>query len=159
MIELDTKGFQEMIDTLDNMGKDGDNIFKKALNEGISIVQKAIQRRAPVYEGKPKKGVVPRLLKENILIGKVRKSARGVYSQVCGPTKGDISRVYYGEFFEHGWKPHGDGKTTKLSSVEYGTSENHAQPFIRPGFDESKESAYTKLESIIMNGIEESFKK
>jgi HK97 gp10 family phage protein len=147
MIELDTKGFQEMIDTLDNMGKDGETIFKRALDEGIKIVQKAIQRRAPVYKGPAKsyiksmKSIIPGLLKANILIGKVRKFANGVYSQVCGPTKGDIRQVYYGKF------------------SEWGSSHEPAKPWMRPGFDESKDEAYGKVESVIMDGIDNTFKK
>lgn len=170
MIELDTKGFQEMIDALDNMGKDGETIFKRALDEGIKIVQKAIQRHTPVYKGPAKKGVEPGLLKANILIGKVRRLADGVYSQVVGPTKGDISKVFYGKFLEYGWKSLKKGETVasrhrvnakarKMQSIEYGSSEIHAQPFMRPGFDESKDEAYAKVEKIIMDGIEQSYKK
>ena len=136
MIEFDTKGFQEMINTLDNMGKAGENIFKKALDEGAKPVLSAMKRK--VYQilhrrtGK---------LQDNIKIGKVRKLRDGTYSQVIGILKGDISSVYYGKF------------------SEYGSSHEPARPWQRPAFDESKDKAYAKIEQELTNGIDNAFKK
>jgi HK97 gp10 family phage protein len=127
MIELDTKDFQKMIDTLDNMGKDGDNIFTKAINEGIKPIIDALFRRVPVLTGK---------LRDSINIGKVRRSRSGTYSQIAGP-RGE----WYGNF------------------SEFGTSKEPARPWLRPAFDESKENAYQRVEKVIMDGIEQSFKK
>ncbi|MDD5006655.1 MAG: HK97 gp10 family phage protein [Candidatus Omnitrophica bacterium] len=136
MIEFDTKGFQEMINTLDNMGKAGENIFKKALDEGAKPVLNAMKRK--VYQ------VLHRRtgeLQDNIKIGKVRKLRDGTYSQVIGILKGDISSVYYGKF------------------SEYGSSHEPARPWQRPAFDESKDKAYAKIEQELTNGIDNAFKK
>jgi len=131
-IELDLLGFQEMIDTLDSMGEEGEKIFKNSLNEGAKPVKAAMERRAPVRTG---------LLKVNIKIGSVRKLKNGIYTQVIGPGKGDISKVFYGKF------------------TEYGTSKQPAKPWMRPAFDESQDEAYRIIEQIIQDGIEQSFNK
>jgi HK97 gp10 family phage protein len=126
MIELDTKGFQEMIDTLEKMDKEGEGIIKKALNEGIKPVINALKRRAPVLTGK---------LCDSINIGKIRKGKSGTYSQITGP-RGE----WYGRF------------------SEFGTSKEPAHPWLRPAFDESQEEAYTKIETVMFEGIENAFK-
>jgi len=136
MIELDTKGFQEMIDTLDNMGKDGENIFKKSLDEGAKPVLSAMKRK--VYSILHRRSGE---LQRNIKIGKVRKLKDGVYSQVIGILKGDISSVFYGKF------------------SEYGSSHEPARPWQRPAFDESKDEAYQKIEQELADGIDNAFKK
>ena len=135
MIELDTKGFQEMIDTLDNMGKEGEGIFKKALDEGADVVLKTMKRK--VYQVLHRRSGD---LEENIKTGKVRKLRNGVYSQVIGPAKGDITKAYYGKF------------------SEYGSSHEPARPWMRPAFDESKEEAFQKIEQVMSDGIENAFK-
>lgn len=131
-IEIDSSGFQEMIDALDNMGKDGDKIIKEALKEGAKPILEAMKRRVPVKTGK---------LKQNIKTGTVRKGRNGSWSQVIGPAKGDISVAYYGKF------------------SEYGTSKQPARPWMRPAFDESQDKAYQTMETIIQDGIERSFNK
>lgn len=91
MIELDTKAFQSMIDTLDNMGKDGEKIFIQALDDGAAVILPVMKRK--VYQ------VLHRRtgnLYENIKTGKVRRLKSGVYSQIVGISKGDISKAYYG---------------------------------------------------------------
>ena len=136
MIELDTSGFQEMINTLDKMGDDGEKTFKQALNEGADIVVDAMKRK--IYQvlhrrsGEGQKGIKR---------GKVRKQKDGIYTQVAGITKGDISKVFY------------------LKFSEWGSSHEPAKPWMRPAIDESEETAYQKMETVIMGGIENSFKK
>jgi HK97 gp10 family phage protein len=136
MIELNTIGFQEMIDTLDNMGKDGESIFKKALDNGADVVLPAMKRK--VYSVLHRRSGE---LQKNIKIGKVRKLKNGVYSQIIGISKGDITKAYYGKF------------------SEYGSIHEPARPWMRPAFDESKETAYQRIEETITNGINQSFKK
>jgi HK97 gp10 family phage protein len=136
MIELDTKGFQEMINTLDNMGEVGESIIKKALDEGAKPVLNAMRRK--VYSILHRRSGD---LQIKIKIGKVRKLKDGVYSQVIGILKGDISSVYYGKF------------------SEYGSSHEPARPWQRPAFDESKDEAYQKIEQELTDGIENVFKK
>ncbi|MFA5305986.1 MAG: HK97-gp10 family putative phage morphogenesis protein [Candidatus Babeliales bacterium] len=136
MIELETDGFQEMIDALDNMGKEGETVFKKALNEGAKPVLDAMKRK--VYSVLHKRTGE---LQRNIKIGTVRKLKSGVYSQIVGISKGDITKAFYGKF------------------SEYGSSHEPARPWIRPAFDESKDEAYQKIEEVVFNGIESAFKK
>ncbi len=136
MIGLDTKGFQEMIDTLDNMGEEGETIFKKALDSGAAIILSSMKRK--VYQILHRRTGA---LQDNIKVGKVRKLKNGVYSQVIGPAKGDITKAYYGKF------------------SEYGTSREPARPWMRTAFDESKESAYQKIEQELTGGIYNAFKK
>ena len=136
MIELDMKAFQNMVNTLDNMGKDGEKVFIQALDAGASVILPVMKRR--VYQ------VLHRRtgnLYENIKTGKVRKLKSGVYSQIVGISKGDISKAYYGKF------------------SEYGSSHEPARPWIRPAFDESKDEAYQRIESTIADGVEKSFRK
>jgi HK97 gp10 family phage protein len=135
MIELETKGFQEMIDTLEKMDKAGENIFKKALNEGAKPVLKAMKNK--VYSILHKRSGE---LQNNIKMGTVRKGKSGTYSQIVGVSKGDISKAYYGKF------------------SEYGSSHEPARPWIRPAFDESKEEAYQIIEQVMSDGIENAFK-
>lgn len=136
MIELDTKAFQQMIDALDSMGKDGEKIFTEALDNGAAVILPVMKRK--VYQ------VLHRRtgnLYENIKTGKVRKLKNGVYSQIVGISKGDISKAYYGKF------------------SEWGSSHEPARPWIRPAFDESKDEAYQRIKSTIMDGVEKSFRK
>ncbi len=140
-IQFDLSGFQEMIDTLDSMGKEGEKLFKKALDEGAKPVLEAMKRKAPIYSGPPKKGITPGLLRDNIKVGQVRKNKDGVFSQVVGPGKGDISKVFYGKF------------------SEYGTSSEPAKPWMRPAFDESQGEAYNIIENTLQEGIEQAFNK
>lgn len=124
-----------MIDTLDNMDKKGEAIFKESLDLGAGIVLAAMKRK--VYSVLHRRSGD---LQKNIKMGKVRKSKSGTYSQVVGPAKGDITKSFYGKF------------------SEYGSSHEPARPWMRPAFDESKEEAYQKIEQIISNGIENAFK-
>lgn len=133
-ISLDLKGFQEMIDTLDRMDKDGEKIAKAGLDAGADIILKTMKRK--VYQVLHRRSGE---LQKNIKIGKVRKTS-GYYSQVVGPGKGDITKSYYGKF------------------SEYGTSREPARSWMRPAFDESKEEAYQKTEQIISDGIDQSFR-
>ena len=136
MIKLDTKGFQEMIDTLDDMEEEGIKVFKQALNDGAAIVLPVMRRK--VYEVLHKRSGE---LQKNIKKGRVRKLKNGVYSQIIGISKGDVTKAYYGKF------------------SEYGTVHEPARPWIRPAFDESKEAAYQKIESVLVTGIRQSFTK
>jgi len=134
-IDFDTSGFQTMIDSLDNLGKAGEKIFKEALDEGAKVIHVKMQDK--VYQVLRRKTGA---LQDNIKIGKVRKGKDGVWSQVIGPGKGDISEAFYGKF------------------SEYGSSHEKAKPWMRPAFDESAGEAYRKIETIIQDGMERSFK-
>ena len=133
-ISLDLKGFQEMIDTLDRMDKEGENIFKRSLNKGAIPVLKTMKNK--VYSILHKRSGE---LQKNIKIGTVRKGKSGSYSQIVGISKGDITAAYYGKF------------------SEYGSSHEPARPWIRPSFDESKEEAFQIIEQVMSDGIENAF--
>jgi HK97 gp10 family phage protein len=136
VIKLETKGFQELIDTLDDMDEEGIKVFKQALNDGAAVVLPVMRRK--VYEVLRKRSGD---LQKNIKKGTVRKLKNGGYSQIIGISKGDVSVAYYGKF------------------SEYGTVHEPARPWIRPAFDESKEEAYQKIESTLVSGIKQSFMK
>lgn len=140
-IDLDLSGFQEMLDTLNIMTEEASKIITKALNEGIKPVKSAVERHAPVYAGPDKKGTIKGLLKANIKVGKVKRSKGGVYSQVVGTGRDDISKVFYGKF------------------SEYGSKHEIAKPWMRPAYDESKDEAYRIIETVIQDGIQQSFDK
>jgi HK97 gp10 family phage protein len=131
-VALEITGFQEMIDALDAMGKEGDRVFKEALDEGVKPILSAMQRRAPTKTG---------FLKVNIKVGTVKKNKNGVWSQVVGPAKGDITAAYYGKF------------------SEYGSVHEPARPWMRPAFDESKDKAYKIIETKIQDGLDRAFNK
>ena len=134
MVELDIKGFQEMIDTLEKMDKAGEGIIKQALNEGAKPVLVAMKNK--VYSILHKRSGE---LQKNIKTGTVRKGKDGTYSQIVGVSKGDITKAYYGKF------------------SEYGTSNEPARPWMRPAFDESKEEAFQKIEQVMSDGIDNAF--
>jgi HK97 gp10 family phage protein len=133
-IGLNLSGFQEMIDILDKMDKEGEKVFKDALNAGGDIILKTMKRK--VYQILHRKSGD---LEKNIRMGKVRKFKDGSYSQVVGPTKGDISSAYYAKF------------------SEWGTSKEPARPWIRPSMDESQGEAYEKIEQVMTDGIDKIF--
>jgi HK97 gp10 family phage protein len=91
-MDVEISGFQEMIDTLEKMDKDGEKIFKQALNEGAKPVLTTMKNK--VYS------ILHRRtgeLQKNIKIGTVRKGKSGSYSQIIGISKGDVTKAWYGK--------------------------------------------------------------
>lgn len=119
--------FEKALKKLEDLGTKGDFIMEDALKEGAKIVQDEAMKRAPHKTYK---------LRDNIKIGDIRETKRGM-NIVVGPTKGDISEVFYGKF------------------SEFGTSREPARPWLRPALDRKKNEIQQKMMDIIMKGIED----
>lgn len=130
------EGFKELSKALnalpDRMQK---RVTRGAVRKGAVVVQKAIIARAPVGEGTthPKYGK----LKNNIKI----KEEKAASSKTTARFVVHNSRAFWGSF------------------LEFGTVNMPAQPFMRPGFDESTDAAFTAMAKGLGDGLAREAKK
>lgn len=110
---IKVEGLQEVKKALYSFSqKLGDLIIIKALREGARGVQKEIQRRAPVYKGKPIASVKSGTLKKGFKIakskihnGRMSDDMIGVYLTLRkGNGRKDPRDPFYGKFIEGGFR-------------------------------------------------------
>ena len=94
MSGIELEGMQELLNRLEEMGKEGKKIENAALKKAGEVLQEEIQKEAPTDSGN---------LKDNIEVGKIKKNKEGSYVQV-----GTNDKSWYGKFVEFG--------TTKMSA-------------------------------------------
>lgn len=88
MADMKVEGFQELLDEVARLGKEGAKIENKALKEAGEIVKESIQSVTPMRTGK---------LKESIMVSGV-KTKDGIKCVEIGPDKD----AYYSRFVEFG---------------------------------------------------------
>lgn len=126
----------------------GDRVVLGALRQGANLVRKAAQEKAPIKDGKLKRGIVVRLSK--IHRGKRSTDLIGVYITVASKKKTD---PYYGRFQEDGWNTRGKRKgVVRRAIVEAfgsrsgrktlpGKTNVPGKKFIDSAFQENREKA------------------
>lgn len=109
MFHMRVEGLSELKSKLDQYSKRvSKQMQRNALLVAVEPARRAIANWAPVEPGKPD-------LRDTIISSAVRGEDSDVVSVAVGPSKSG----YYGSF------------------QELGTSRHAAQPFVRPGFDET----------------------
>ena len=142
-------GLKELQDSLkqlpDNIAR---NVLRGAVSAGARVVQKEIQSQAPVSTGPVSKGhPPPGTLKRSIVQKQIK----------------EYSSLFKQTFFvavRRGKKYQKQGKGGNLSQdafyaawVEWGTSKMTARPFMRPGWEASKERAMQALKDYLEKRI------
>lgn len=128
-IKINVLGINEVNRNLKKIHDMTPDVIGKASFAGARIVQQAIIDKAPrgTTQHKSKKGEVraPGFLKRNIWLKGIKDKKTRYYE--VGPNRS----AYYGPMLEHG--------TAKMS----------ARPFVRPGFDASKDKAEREMAKIV----------
>lgn len=131
------------------------NVTGKAVASAAVVVRDAAKAKAPIYSGPVAQGhPPPGTLRRSIAI---RRSKR----------QSSASKVTYEVFVRH-WGRSGKTKKQRAQGVaaysrfdafywfmvEFGTAKMAARPFMRPGFESSKERALQRMQAMFASGIE-----
>lgn len=119
--ELDFSCIDDYRRKLEELGRKGTNIEKKALEEGSEPILKEMIDNCPVRTGKAKKH-----LKKS-----KPKKEKGIVTIKIGVNKEDNSEAFY------------------LKFSEWGTSRQIARPFMRPAFERKKEEGLEITKKVI----------
>ena len=106
---------------LEELGRKGTSIEKKALEEGAEPILQEMINNCPVRTGKAKKH-----LKKS-----KPKKEKGIQTIKIGVNKGDNSEAFY------------------LKFSEWGTSKQVARPFMRPAFERKREEGLEITKKVI----------
>lgn len=127
------------------------NVLRGAVSAGAAVVRVEAKLRAPQYTGKVQAGhPPPGTLKKAIYQKQIRERSNDkVQTFFVGVRQGKHARqskkglldAYYGRF------------------VEFGTSKAPARPFMRPAFENKKESAVQTIAQYIARRIPEEVEK
>lgn len=123
-------GITEMIAELERRGNNVEQVKKRALIEGSTIIKDAMKRKCP---RSTKQG---QHLQDNIIVSDVKESVPGKPYVEIGPKKSDNNATFYGKF------------------LEFGTVRMKARPFAEPGFIEKRQAALDKIAEIIRGAIQ-----
>lgn len=88
------EGMQELLDKLEQLGKEGKKVESNALKKAGNVLKEEIIKQAPERTGN---------LKKNIVVSNIKKNKEGSYVQV-----GTNNKSFYGKFVEFG--------TTKMAA-------------------------------------------
>lgn len=118
--EIELLGMDELLDTVEKLGKQGTKAMNKALEAGAEPVLSEIQSTTQFKDRTGK-------LRKAQKISKVRKTKKGKSIWV-----GDVD----GEA-KYGW------------IVEYGNSKQHARPFMREAWNRKKAEAQARIKETL----------
>lgn len=148
-MSFEITGFAELSNKLENLGKQGDNIVKKALKESVVIVEKEIIENTPKSEkprqnakrgknGKPPKTTwrTGEHLKDNISKFSNVKKKNGKYYLDVGVEKGGRDKFFYSKF------------------NEWGTSTQKPTHFVEKSVENVRIEVENKIETVILTEIE-----
>lgn len=126
-VKFSTKGFDEFLEQVRQMGKDVDQVTKEALQAGGDVLLDGMLRRVPRDTGN---------LADNLAVDGPFQDGNYVYVSVGVSTKADGETVRYATAQEYGWGP-----------------DHPAQPFVRPAMDEDMAKARAALREVFKREI------
>lgn len=129
--EIELIGMDDLLNKLEQMGKQGKKIEKQALKKAGEVMSAAAKSEAPVYDGKPVKNVIAGKLKNSIKVSPIKKKGNTHYVWV-----GDVDREA-----EYGWYH------------EFGTSKLPANPWLTRAYDKAKDEIREVIASEIKGGL------
>ena len=125
--ELETKGFEEILNNLQSLGRKGSRIENIALKSGGEIVRKQVEENAQ------RSNIDHEHLKDNIVCSNI-KNKMGVKSIEVKVDKKN-TKIFWDVF------------------NEFGTSKMPANHFMSNGFNDSKEEALSKITEVMIEGL------
>ena len=125
---IDFSCIEDFKKRLEEMGKQGAKLEKRALEEGAKPILEEMERTSSFSDRTGR-------LRKALKISKVATSKGNKYIKI-GIQKDDNSEVFYGKF------------------IEYGTSTGLiARPFMRPAFERKRKEALEKTKDVIREGL------
>nr|WP_034438551.1 HK97-gp10 family putative phage morphogenesis protein [Clostridium ihumii] len=113
MANMELEGIGDLIEKIEEMGKQGVKAENRALKKAGQIILEEARINTPKKTGKLKKG---------LKLSGIREKGTSKYVLV-GIQKGDNSSIFYGKF------------------LEFGTSKMPAKPFMSPAYESKKKEA------------------
>lgn len=140
---MNLTGFKELAAALKELGpRVAKKYLRRSVSKGTALVRKEVRDLAPVDTGEMRKDIQM----------KRERDQRGSADLVAS----------YSVYVRTGKKSRLSGRSRNIEKnswywflVEFGTSKMAARPFLRPGFEASKEDAVTEIGKTLDEGIQE----
>ena len=131
-MSMQVNGMDEMLRALEGMGRNIEQVKKKAIKESSEILRAEIERNANTHRSTAN----DRHLADSIVISDVLPGADGQPYVLVGPEKDSPDQFFYGKF------------------VELGTVKMRARPYIEPALISKKDAVLEDIAAHIKSELD-----
>lgn len=131
-MSMQVNGMDEMLKALEQMGRNIEQVKKKAIKESSEILRAEIERNANANRSTRQ----DRHLADSIVISDILPGADGQPYVLVGPEKGTPDQFFYGRF------------------VELGTTKMRAKPYIEPALIAKKDAVLEDIAEHIRSELD-----